>query len=138
MPIPFTPNSASALPPGKSGSTPNSVAATPPGKSGSLRSRRVKPQGYRCDQHDYCEPCFYMITITTKDRAPILATCDNGYSHYTEVGQIVLAQWRKLPEMYPQVETSTLMLMPDHLHGIIRVKERMKEPLGVPIRAFKS
>jgi|GEM_PF-6665941 len=138
MPITFTSNSAATLPPCKSGSTPNSVAVIPPGKSGSTLSRVVKPQGYRCDQHDYCEPFFYMITITTKDRAPILATCDNGYSQYAEAGQIVLAQWRTLPEMYPQVETSTLMLMPDHLHGIIRVKERMGQPLGVPIRAFKS
>lgn len=138
MPIPFTPRSSSPLQPGKPGSLPSPVAALPPGQSGSLRSRRVKPQGYRCDQHDYWEPCFYMITITTKDRAPILSTCDNGLSHYTEVGQMVLAHWRKLSEMFPQVETSTLMLMPDHLHGIIRVKERMKQPLGVPIRAFKS
>ncbi len=117
---------------------PSSLSVIPPSKFGSTRSRVVKPQGYRCSQHDYCEPCFYMITITTKDRAPILATCDNGCSHYTEAGQIVLAQWRTLSAMYPQVETSTLILMPDHLHGIIRIRERMEQPLGVPIRAFKS
>lgn len=108
------------------------------GQSGSTRSRVARPQGYRCTQHDYCEPCFYMITITTQDRAPILATCDHAQAHYSEAGQIALAQWRSLPAMYPQVETSTLILMPDHLHGIIRVRERMEQPLGVPIRAFKS
>lgn len=113
---------------------------TPPqqGKFGSTCLRAAKPQGYRCPQHDYCEPCFYMITITTKNRAPILATCSDSQAHYSEAGQIALAQWRSLPAMYPQVETSTLILMPDHLHGIIRVRKRMEQPLGVPIRAFKS
>ena len=28
--------------------------------------------------------------------------------------------------------------MPDHLHGIVHVTERMEKPVGVPLRAFKS
>ncbi len=39
---------------------------------------------------------------------------------------------------YPQISLSTLVIMPDHLHGIVRVTEHMEKPIGVPLRAFKS
>lgn len=97
-----------------------------------------KFQGIRADWHDYRAPCFYLVTITTFDRRPILASCRDNASVYSPDGRIVFDLWRAIPQSYPQIETSTLILMPDHLHGIIRVRERMPKPLGVPIRAFKS
>jgi REP element-mobilizing transposase RayT len=46
--------------------------------------------------------------------------------------------WRDIPKTYPQIETSTFVIMPDHIHGIIHVKASMEKPVGVPLRAFKS
>lgn len=43
-----------------------------------------------------------------------------------------------MPATYPEVAVSTLVIMPDHLHGVVRVKERMAQSVGVPLRAFKS
>lgn len=46
--------------------------------------------------------------------------------------------WHRIAHDYPQIAVSTLCIMPDHLHGILRVTERMEKPVGVAIRAFKS
>ena len=46
--------------------------------------------------------------------------------------------WHAMPQTYKEVATSTLVIMPDHLHGIVRVKETMPQSVGVPLRAFKS
>jgi REP element-mobilizing transposase RayT len=76
--------------------------------------------------------------MTTLDRKPLFATCENGKSTLNQVGWLVYELWHRMAKDYPLIETSTLVIMPDHLHGIVRVKERMDKPVGVPLRAFKS
>lgn len=97
-----------------------------------------KLQGIRSKYQDYREPSFYMVTMATWQRMPLLAACHDNASFPTEDGRLVEALWRDIPRTYPQVEVSTFVLMPDHFHGIVHVKERMEKPLGVPLRAFKS
>jgi REP element-mobilizing transposase RayT len=96
------------------------------------------PQGKRCFQHDYCAPWFYMITMTTLGRIPLFGTCENGVVTPSRDGWIMHDLWRDIPKTYPQIETSTFVIMPDHIHGIIHVKASMEKPVGVPLRAFKS
>lgn len=95
-------------------------------------------QGIRCESHDYCAPSFYMITMTTLGRRPLFATCDNNKATLNEDGWLVYKLWHDMPKTYPEIATSTLVIMPDHLHGIVHVKEEMAQSVGVPLRAFKS
>jgi REP element-mobilizing transposase RayT len=92
----------------------------------------------RCFNHDYRAPAFYMVTITTHERRPWFSTCANNASTLTDDGWLVYNLWHRIPQDYPQIAVNTLCIMPDHLHGILRVKERMEKPVGVAIRAFKS
>jgi len=95
-------------------------------------------QGYRRTGHDYRQPWFYMVTMTTLDRKPLFGTCENDTSIPTPDGWLMYDLWRNLPQTYPQLDTSTFVIMPDHIHAIVHVKETMPQPLGVPLRAFKS
>ena len=63
-----------------------------------------KLQGIRSLYQDYREPSFYMVTMTTWQRMPLLATCHDNASFPTEVGHLVEALWRDIPRTYPQVE----------------------------------
>ncbi len=92
----------------------------------------------RCFNHDYRDPFFYMITITTHQRRPWFGICENNACTLSADGLLVRDLWYRIPRDYPQIELSTLCLMPDHLHGIVHVTERMEKPVGVPLRAFKS
>jgi len=87
---------------------------------------------------DYRDPCFYMVTITTHLRRSLFGHCADNRATLNETGWLVYHKWHRIAEDYPQIATSTLCIMPDHLHGILQVKERMEKPLGVAIRAFKS
>ncbi len=93
---------------------------------------------FRSPFQDYHAPAFYMVTITTHERRPLFAICENNASTLTPEGWLVYNHWQRITEDYPQIAVSTLCIMPDHLHGILHVTERMEEPLGVAIRAFKS
>ena len=92
----------------------------------------------RCFNHDYRDPFFYMITITTHQRRPWFGVCENNACTLSADGLLVQDLWYRIPHDTPQIELSTLCLMPDHLHDIVHVTERMEKPVGVPLRAFKS
>lgn len=95
-------------------------------------------QGIRYPGRDYRIPAFYLITMTTLDRRPRLASCADNRVALTEEGHIVNECWQRMARDYPEIKLSTLAIMPDHLHGIVRVTEQMEKPVGVPLRAFKS
>ena len=120
--------------------------AVPPdlrgGAPGASPARRVHPpgvlQGKRCFQHDYRAPWFYLITMTTLNRRPFFGNWEGDRLVVTRDGWLAHDLWRDIPKTYPQIETSTFVTMPDHIHGILRVRERMEKPVGVPLRAYKS
>lgn len=93
---------------------------------------------HRSPCQDYHAPAFYMITMTTHERRPLFAHCENNRALLNEDGWLVYNLWHAMPKTYPAVATSTLVIMPDHLHGIVRVTAHMPQSVGVPLRAFKS
>jgi hypothetical protein len=64
--------------------------------------------------------------------------CADDRVTFTDDGRAVYRLWHDIPKTYPEVVPSTFVLMPDHLHGILRATRRMEKPLGVPLRAFKA
>ena len=98
----------------------------------------------RHDRHDYQSPCIYMITLAIKGRRPLLgAVCSPDDSHSqpwfnpSPLGERIAACWREMPRFYPQVRLLALQLMPDHLHGIIHVTDRLPRHLGHVLNGFK-
>ena len=102
----------------------------------------------RCDEHDYTQRGIYMITITTEGRLPLfgtlkgdpLATTGNDKPHIvlSPLGERVKACWLDIPAHYPEVSVIKLCIMPDHIHGVLFVKESMPHHLGTIINGFKS
>ena len=103
----------------------------------------------RCVGHDYTERMMYMVTMVIEGRRPLFGTvagrsdapADSEEAPrvvLSELGQRVADEWRGIPSYYPQVEIIALQMMPDHLHGILFVKEKMKCDLSRLIRGFKT
>ena len=103
----------------------------------------------RCVGHDYTERMMYMVTMVVEGRRPLFGTvmgrsdapAGSGYAprvELTELGERVSEEWWGIPQYYPQVEIIALQMMPDHLHGIIFIKEKMEKDLSRIIRGFKT
>lgn len=109
---------------------------------GSTPARPAQPvhrlQGIRFPGRDYRIPAFYLITMTALGRKPLFGTCANDAVTLSPDGQLVQELWRRIATDYPAIELCALSVMPDHLHGVLRVKQTLAKPLGVPLRAFKS
>lgn len=93
--------------------------------------------------HDYQSRCIYMITLVVNERRSLLGSLTgNGETtpaivEPSPLGQAVIQSLINLPKFYPQIAIWTFQLMPDHLHFIVFVKERIPVHLGKVINGFK-
>jgi REP element-mobilizing transposase RayT len=83
-----------------------------------------------------------MITMVTEGRRPlfgkVLGTSDAPRIELSALGQRVADEWWATTSHHPEVEVLALQMMPDHLHGILFVREKMEQPLGMALRGFKQ
>lgn len=99
--------------------------------------------------HDYTERQIYMVTMTTEGRRPLFGQVvgrsdapagDNNAPRIvlSELGTRVQQEWLGIPNYYPEIKIIALQIMPDHLHGILFVKQKMQKDLSRVIRGFKT
>lgn len=93
--------------------------------------------GIRMPGWDYTKAWIYMITLTVKDRQPILGEIKEGKMLYTPLGVQVAEAWKNLGKTFPEVEPCQYAVMPEHFHGIVWVHKKLSSPLGEIIRSFK-
>ena len=90
---------------------------------------------------------YFFITLNTRDYAPILSYIsgrpdapdnapDSPRCEYTELGRKVMAVWQTVPRFHPQVEIIAAEAMPDHFHGLLRLKAGNRKHLGRMVNGF--
>ena len=104
-----------------------------------MDSERTK----RSHWHDYHEKCIYLVTVSIKDRLPRLGSVAGGtnkaWISLSQEGKAVWSEIEALPKRYPQVRVIQHQIMPDHVHLVLYVSERLPEglPLGNIIASWK-
>lgn len=102
----------------------------------------------RRDNHDYEARQIYLITITVEGRRPLLGRLvgnpelphgapDAPRIILSPLGEAVQHEWMAISSHRPEIDILALQLMPDHLHGILFVRESMPCHLGQVIKGFK-
>lgn len=103
----------------------------------------------RLKDYDYSLPGYYYITIHTATPAIRLSTVekdpgsDRTLVRLTKVGSIIREQLLELENRYPYVKIDKYVIMPTHIHAIIRLtggpeKPDLRPDLSAVIGAFKS
>ena len=99
--------------------------------------------------HDDTERQIDMVTMTTEGRRPLFGQVvgrsdapadDNNAPRIvlSELGTRVQQEWLGIPNYYPEIKIIGVQMMPDHLHGILFVKQKMQKDLSRVIRGFKT
>jgi len=81
--------------------------------------RSIRLKGY-----DYSQAGLYFITICCQDRACLFGKITDGKMILNEMGIIAQREWLKTTEIRPNVELGEFVIMPNHMHGIIRLLGR--------------
>ena len=76
--------------------------------------RSIRLRGY-----DYALAGAYFVSIVTQDRACLLGEVVEGAMRSNAAGQMVRVVWDELPVFYPGVNIDGIVVMPNHIHGII-------------------
>ncbi len=120
-------------------------------EQGEPRRRSIRLLGY-----DYSTPGAYFITACIQNRLLLFGQVVNNKMAANRLGAVVEDCWAKLPDHYDNVALDAFILMPNHVHGVIIIKDEttgvgagLKPALpaaaasrrhGVPeiVRAFKT
>ena len=92
----------------------------------------------RLPQHDYACGVYY-ITQTTQNRQALFGSLVNGRVRLSPAGQMIHDTWHEIPHLCPRYQSDEFIVMPDHIHGIIRVTNAVRKvsvediPVGVPL-----
>ncbi len=103
----------------------------------------------RCIDHDYQGRCIYLITLVTEGRRPLFGAlagrsdAPKGSDNeprmiLNELGAAVQRNFYAIADRHPEIQVLAMQMMPDHLHGILFVKEKMDKHLGQAIAGFKA
>lgn len=81
---------------------------------------KIKKQ-FRYQGYDYSQNGFYFITICTKNREMFFGNIKNGKIKLSDIGLIANKFWLEIPNHFPFVILDEYVIMPDHIHGIIKI-----------------
>jgi putative transposase len=89
----------------------------------------------RLKGYDYTQPGAYFVTICTQDRICLFETIVDGKMNLNEAGQMVEKCWKEIPTHFPHVVLDQLIIMPNHVHGILFIVDlagaKIFRPAGI-------
>lgn len=97
--------------------------------------------------HDYRERCIYHITLVCSERKKLLGrvvgdSVEEARCELTPLGVEVAKAIQGIPGCAAgrgdDVQVLAAVCMPEHVHFVLYVRERMKDKVGVVIRGFKQ
>ena len=83
------------------------------------RRRSLRLKGY-----DYTHVGAYFVTIVTQGRLCLFGEIVGKKMRLNEAGEMVCRFWEALPQRFPTIEIGMFVVMPNHLHGIVVIKNR--------------
>ena len=103
----------------------------------------------RSVDNDYTARRMYMVTMVTEGRMPLFGKVV-GHSEAIEpssevphielspLGRAIEQIWQTIGRHHPEIKVVALQMMPDHLHAILFVMEKMEKPLGKVLLGVKQ
>ena len=93
---------------------------------------RLARRSIRLPDRDYSSASAYFVTIHADRHEPLFEA--------PELRTILIENWKALPTRFPMVELDEFVIMPDHIHCILWIKNKQKDTptLGRVIGAYKS
>ena len=88
---------------------------------------------------DYKDPSILMITLVTTNRQPILGILKGETIERTKLGQAIAEEINRIPTYNgaESIEIYSYVIMPDHVHILLRVHDRLPKHIGQYIAWFK-
>ncbi len=103
-----------------------------------------KRKNIRLKNYDYSSKGLYYITICTENRKNLF--WENSGKKITSPNEVILSGYgilaqkaiQKIEEIYPEIKIDCYVIMPNHIHLLLQVKEENKISIQRVISQFKG
>jgi REP element-mobilizing transposase RayT len=75
----------------------------------------------RLRDFDYASDGWYFVTICTQNREFYFGEIKDRQMVFTGIGEIARQLWTEISAHFPMAELGEFVVMPNHVHGIIRI-----------------
>jgi REP element-mobilizing transposase RayT len=83
----------------------------------------------RCKGYDYSQPGYYFVTICLHDKTQnMFGYITNTIMVENDFAGIVRRCWENLPKYYTNITLDEFVVMPNHVHGIIIIRDTIVFP----------
>ena len=82
---------------------------------------KYRVESIRLKNWDYSSPGYYFVTICTKDREFYFGNIKNNKMILSDMGKIAQQYWLQIPAHFPHIMLDEFIIMPNHLHGILKI-----------------
>jgi len=86
-----------------------------------LASGQHNRKSNRLKDYDYTLAGAYFVTIVTYQHQCLFGEIINGKVILNPLGLIAYEQWQRLGKRFQNADFSSFVIMPNHVHGIIRL-----------------
>ncbi len=97
-----------------------------------IAGARPDRQSIRMKGWDYTSTGYYFVTCNTRGGRALFGTVVNGRMVLSEAGRVAEEEWHKSAVIRDSIALDEFVVMPNHVHGIVRLRGR---PEGRPGRA---
>jgi len=87
----------------------------------------------RLNGYDYTHPGAYFVTLCTHDRGWLFGDIMHEQMRLNAWGEIVQKCWLDIPAHFPHVSLDAFVVMPNHFHGIIIIKDSVRAQHVAPL-----
>ena len=88
-----------------------------------LFKKKYRINSSRLKDWDYSRSSTYFITICTQDKKCYLGNIVNQKMELSKIGEIAQKYWIEIPKHYSFVELDECIVMPNHIHCIIKINK---------------
>jgi REP element-mobilizing transposase RayT len=86
----------------------------------------------RLKEYDYSWSGWYYVTICTHNRECTLGKIVDDLMVHSSVAKLVQACWESIPKQFPSIELDDVVIMPNHMHGIIILNQPRRGEVASP------
>jgi REP element-mobilizing transposase RayT len=87
------------------------------------------PHSVRLKGYNYTQPGAYFVTICAYARTYFFGEIKDGMMFLNNYGEIARSCWNEISLHFPDVKYNPVVVMPNHLHGIIIISKGLASPV---------
>ena len=96
-------------------------------------SRRAARHSIRLRGYDYSQEGAYFVTLCAYNRDSLFGDIVDGEMELNELGMMATNEWKQLGQRFVSVRLDSSVVMPNHIHGIIRLVQILTVGAGLAL-----